>query len=51
MGGVRVALACRRLEETGRAGQLADAPADLLRLETEVAAMVQAIETRVAEPV
>ena len=51
MGGARVAIACRRLEEAGRAGQLDDAPADLLRLEAEVAAMVDAISTRVAEPV
>jgi CheY-like chemotaxis protein/HPt (histidine-containing phosphotransfer) domain-containing protein len=51
MGGVRVALACRRLEEAGRAGQLADAQTGLLRLETEVAAMVEALSTRVQEPV
>jgi PAS domain S-box-containing protein len=51
MGGTRVTLVCRRLEEAGRTGRLTDAPADLLRLETEVDAMVQAIQTRVAEPV
>jgi PAS domain S-box-containing protein len=51
MGGVRVALACRRLEDAGRAGQLADALDDLLVLETEVTAMVDAVSTHIQEPV